>query len=90
MPKATTLTPEALKPSTPYMPKSVMSPRSTVKPKPEKKITEPMQLRLPPEECISIKVDATQRNMSHSDFMLACYHVCKQKNWLPPLSGQSK
>ncbi len=75
MPKATTLTPEALKPTTTHMPKGVMAQRAVVKQKPEKKVTEPIQLRLPPEECTSIKVDATMRNMSHSDFMLACYHA---------------
>ncbi len=80
MPKPTTLTPDALKPAV-LSPLGGMNPRSPSPtsgvgtPGRPRKITEAMQLRFPPEECLAIKVAATQRRMSHSDFMLACFHA---------------
>lgn len=98
MPKAVRLTPDEMSPAVPHTPAGVMLPRGAasaksvtlkgVTPKQERKVTEPFQLRLPPPECIEIKVDATRRGMSHSDFMLACYHVCKERGLLP--SGRTK
>jgi hypothetical protein len=88
MPKPVELTPDEMNPSATHTPPGVMLPRSTVSMrsvtlKPERKVTEPLQLRLPPPECVEIKVDATRRGMSHSDFMLACYHTCKERGILP-------
>jgi hypothetical protein len=88
MPKPIKLTPDEMNPSATHTPAGVMSPRGaasmrSVALKPERKITEPLQLRLPPPECIEIKVDATRRGMSQSDFMLACYHTCKENDLLP-------
>jgi hypothetical protein len=98
MPKAVSLTPDEMNPAITHIPAGGMSPRGAasaksvalkgVTPKPKRKITEPLQLRLPPPECIEIKVDATRRGMSHSDFMLACYHECKERGILP--SGRTK
>jgi hypothetical protein len=95
MPKAVELTSEEMNPSATHAPTGAMLPRGTksgtlkevppksVPLKPERKITEPLQLRLPPPECIEIKVDATRRGMSQSDFMLACYHTCRDRGILP-------
>lgn len=35
----------------------------------------PLQVRLPREEVRAIKVAAAQRDMTISDFMLACFHA---------------
>jgi hypothetical protein len=93
MPKAVSLTPDEMNPAATHIPAGVMSPRGAASTKsvtlkgmtasPKRKVTEPLQLRLPPPECIEIKVDATRRGMSQSDFMLACYHTCKERGILP-------
>lgn len=99
MPKAVSLTPDEMNPAATHTPVGVMLPRGAasaksvtlkgVTPKPKRKVTEPLQLRLPPPECIEIKVDATRRGMSQSDFMLACYHACKERGILPSGSRRS-
>ena len=90
MPKPVDLTPDDLDPASTRTPVGVMSPRGTASSKgvtSDRKITEPFQLRLPPEKRIAIKVDASQRDMSHSDFMLACYDICKERDLLPSGKG---
>jgi len=82
MAKALALTPETLKVAQPT-PKAATPARSPVPvPKPEPKAkTEPkaeqvpLQVRLPREEVRAIKVAAAERDMTISDFMLACFHA---------------
>jgi hypothetical protein len=104
MPKAVSLTPDEMNPVATHSPAGVMLPRGAAAaksvtlngetPKSKGKVTEPLQLRLPPSECIEIKVDATRRGMSQSDFMLACYHTCKEQGILPsgkmPLQSEKR
>jgi hypothetical protein len=45
-------------------------------PKPKPKVEHvPLQVRIPKEEARAIKVAAAERDMSISDFMLACFHA---------------
>jgi len=47
--------------------------------KPELKADQvPLQVRLPREEVRAIKVAAAERDMTISDFMLACFHAYKR------------
>jgi len=82
MAKALALNPEAL--DVPQItPKAATSPRaarpsdatSEVVPKPIQESSHPLQIRIPREEARAIKIAATERDMTMSDFMLACFHA---------------
>lgn len=83
MAKALALTPEVLKvpQQTPRAATTARSPAAPVATKPGKAKAEPkvdqvpLQVRLPREEVRAIKVAAAERDMTISDFMLACFHA---------------
>lgn len=82
MAKALALTPEVLKvpQTTPRAATPARSPAppkaDRAKPVPEPKADQvPLQVRLPREEVRAIKVAAAERDMTISDFMLACFHA---------------
>ena len=87
MAKALALTAEVLKVPQPT-PKAATPARSAappaqdvpkVKAKPEPKVEQvPLQVRLPRDEVRAIKVAAAERDMTISDFMLACFHAYKK------------
>jgi hypothetical protein len=78
MPKATSLTPDALRPAgvTPAAATTPRAPSATARPASVK--TMPLQIRLPREEVKAIKVAAAEAEQTISDFMLACFHAHMQ------------
>lgn len=82
MAKALALTPDALN-APQITPKAATPPRSptaeakvvAVPPKPVQEPTHPLQIRIPREEARAIKIAAAERDMTLSDFMLACFHA---------------
>ena len=76
MPKATSLTPEALEPQ-------ALTPLAATKQRGQKakaEKMEPLQIRIPPSEVKAIKLVALQDDFkSVSDFMLACFHAYMEK-----------
>lgn len=82
MPKPVSLTPDALlAPQTPPMaatpPRAVPPSRTTERAKAaELKVEQlPLQVRLPREQVRAIKVAAAERELTISDFMLACFQA---------------
>ena len=76
MPKAISLTAEALV-APQITPSAATPPRrdavlKKVKPKEEQV---PLQVRLPRDQVRAIKVAAAERDLTISDFMLACFHA---------------
>lgn len=75
MPKAVALTP-ALVEAPQIVPQASTAARAAVKPantpKPDQM---PLQVRLPRQEVRAIKVAAAERELTVSDFMLACFHA---------------
>lgn len=82
MAKALALSPEALN-AHQITPKAATPPRAAViskaipevAPKPVQDSSHPLQIRIPREEARAIKIAATERDMTMSDFMLACFHA---------------
>lgn len=82
MAKALALTPDALN-APQITPKAATPPRAATlantqleaAPKPEQEPTHPLQIRIPREQARAIKVAAAERDMTLSDFMLACFHA---------------
>ena len=81
MAKALALTPDALN-APQITPKASTPPRSPTAeakvveaPKPAQEPTHPLQIRIPRDEARSIKIAAAERDMTLSDFMLACFHA---------------
>ena len=82
MAKALALTPDALN-APQITPKAATPPRASVATKaqleatvkPEQEPTHPLQIRIPREAARAIKVAAAERDMTLSDFMLACFHA---------------
>lgn len=76
MAKALALSPDTLKVAQPT-PKAATPARSAAQmPKTEAKADQvPLQVRLPREEVRAIKVAAAERDMTISEFMLACFHA---------------
>jgi hypothetical protein len=75
MPKATSLTPEALEPQTPM-------PLAATKQRGQKAVTdkiEPLQIRIPHSQVKAIKMAALEAEQTVSDFMLACFHAYMRK-----------
>ena len=75
MPKAMSLTPEALEPQTP-------TPLAATKQRGQKTATdkiEPLQIRIPHSQVKAIKMAALEAEQTVSDFMLACFHACMGK-----------
>lgn len=79
MAKAIALTPDVLKvpQQTPQAATPARAPLATKaetmpQPKPDQV---PLQVRLPREEVRAIKVAAAERDLTISDFMLACFHA---------------
>ena len=69
------VTPQAATPARQAAP-AVQSVATPPKPKPKPKVEHvPLQVRIPKEEARAIKVAAAERDMSISDFMLACFHA---------------
>ena len=80
MAKAIALTPDTLRAPqiTPQAATPARAPATQVEPetKPQKGGTQmPLQVRLPREEVRAIKVAAAERELTVSDFMLACFHA---------------
>jgi hypothetical protein len=75
MPKATSLTPDALThvATAPRAPKAKPPAAPPVQ-------TMPLQIRLPREEVRAIKVAAAESEQTISDFMLACFHAYMKKS----------
>ena len=78
MPKATSLTPEALTVAAP-VPPAATRPRTILKAAPTPANDTPLQLRVPKREARAIKVAAAQADQSISAFMLTCFHAYMQK-----------
>jgi hypothetical protein len=82
MAKALALTPDALD-APQITPKAATPPRApaTAKlepeaaPKPEQEPAHPLQIRIPRGQARAIKIAAAERDMTLSDFMLACFHA---------------
>ena len=89
MAKALALTPDALN-APQITPKAATPPRTVTLStnqqeafeKSEREPMHPLQIRIPKKEAKAIKVAAAERDMTMSDFMLACFHayVGKVKN----------
>lgn len=76
MPKAVSLTADAL--AAPQItPTAATPPRREAKPKKAdpKEEQVPLQVRLPRDQVRAIKVAAAERDLTISDFMLACFHA---------------
>ena len=76
MPKAISLTAEALV-APQITPSGATPPRREVVPKraDSKEAQVPLQVRLPRDQVRAIKVAAAERDLTISDFMLACFHA---------------
>jgi hypothetical protein len=85
--KALALTPDALN-AQQITPKAATPPRAATiakdEPEPtaklEKEPSHPLQIRIPREAARAIKVAAAERDMTLSDFMLACFHAYMKNN----------
>jgi hypothetical protein len=84
MAKAIALTPDALR--IPQITPQAATPARSVTParveaaKPPPKVEQvPLQVRLPRDEVRAIKVAAAERDLTISDFMLACFHAYKKE-----------
>ena len=77
MPKPVALTPDALTPSNSQPSAATPPRRPTAEAQPEEK-TVPMQFRIPISKARAIKLAATERDMSCSDFMLTCFDAFMQ------------
>lgn len=82
MAKALALTPDALnapqitpKAATPSRAATLANKQPETAPKPEQEPTHPLQIRIPREQARAIKVAAAKRDMTLSEFMLACFHA---------------
>ena len=76
MPKAVSLTADALE-APQITPSAATPPRreaKTKKPDPKEEQV-PLQVRLPRDQVRAIKVAAAERDLTISDFMLACFHA---------------
>lgn len=87
MAKALALTPDALnapqitpKAATPPRAAALTNAQPEMAPKPEQEPTHPLQIRIPREQARAIKVAAAERDMTLSDFMLACFHAYMKNN----------
>ncbi len=76
MPKAVSLTADALV-APQITPMAATPPRREAKPKKAdlKEAQVPLQVRLPRDQVRAIKVAAAERDLTISDFMLACFHA---------------
>jgi NRPS condensation-like uncharacterized protein len=75
MAKAVSLTAEALE-APQITPSAATPPRREAKAKkPDPKEQVPLQVRLPRDQVRAIKVAAAERDLTISDFMLACFHA---------------
>lgn len=74
MPKPVALTP-ALVDAPQITPQAATQPRTAIKVKVAKVEQLPLQVRLPRDEVRAIKIAAAQRELTISDFMLACFHA---------------
>lgn len=82
MAKALALSPEALN-APQITPKAATPPRAAAAPKvtpeaatkPSQDSSHPLQIRIPRAEARAIKIAAAERDMTLSDFMLACFHA---------------
>lgn len=76
MPKAVSLTAEALV-APQITPTAATPPRRELKPRKSepKEAQVPLQVRLPRDQVRAIKVAAAERDLTISDFMLACFHA---------------
>ncbi|RZM23813.1 MAG: hypothetical protein EOO88_24945 [Pedobacter sp.] len=82
MAKALALSPEALS-AHQITPKAATPPRAAVAQKVTaeetsklvQESTHPLQIRIPREEARAIKIAAAERDMTMSEFMLACFHA---------------
>ena len=75
MPKATSLTPEALEPQR-------VTPLGATKQRGQKTETdkiEPLQIRIPHSQVKAIKMAALESEQTVSDFMLTCFHAYMKK-----------
>lgn len=82
MPKAEPLTPEALAvpPLTPHAATPPRSPQARRKAEePPKADQIPLQVRLPRDQVRAIKIAAAERELTISEFMLACLHAFMKK-----------
>jgi NRPS condensation-like uncharacterized protein len=70
-------TPKAATPARSPAPVAKAAPKAKTEQEP-KAIQVPLQVRLPKEEVRAIKVAAAERDMTISDFMLACFHAYKK------------
>lgn len=73
--KAPQITPQAATPArSPVAPAPVA--KGTPAKEPEPKVPQvPLQVRIPKDEARAIKVAAAERDLTISDFMLACFHA---------------
>lgn len=75
MPKATSLTPDALEPQK-------LTPLAATKQRVQKAETdkiEPLQIRIPHSQVKAIKMAALEADQTVSDFMLACFYAYMEK-----------
>ncbi len=68
-------TPQAATPARSLAPVAKVGPKTKADPKADQV---PLQVRLPRDEVRAIKVAAAQRDLTISDFMLACFHAYKK------------
>ena len=78
MPKAIALTPETL--TSPQITPTGATPArgasaKASKARASKEVQVPLQVRLPRDQVRAIKVAAAERDLTISDFMLACFHA---------------
>jgi len=76
MPKAVSLSAETMV-APQITPTAATPPRREVAPKKSdpKEVQVPLQVRLPRDQVRAIKVAAAERDLTISDFMLACFHA---------------
>ena len=76
MPKAVSLTAETMV-APQIIPAAATPPRGNITPKKVKlkEVQVPLQVRLPRDQVRAIKVAAAERDLTISDFMLACFHA---------------
>lgn len=87
MAKALALTPDVLN-APQITPKAATPPRAATSDKLTDEVisktikgpSHPLQIRIPREEARAIKIAATERDMTLSDFMLACFHAYMKKD----------
>ncbi len=75
MPKAVSLTAETMV-APQITPAAATPPRGDTKPKKSlNEVQVPLQVRLPRDQVRAIKVAAAERDLTISEFMLACFHA---------------